>query len=310
MPSVLITGCSSGFGLETAVAAARVGWQVFATMRHLDRRDRLEEAARRAGVTVDILRLDVHDPESIDTAVAEVVERGGGVLDAVVHNAGIADAGFFEDAPDEQVRGVLETNFFGVLALTRAVLPVMRAQGRGRIVVVSSAAGFTGQPGLSAYVASKWALEGWAESLAIEVAGFGIDIVLIEPGPYQTGIWDAARIASPERSPYRRLAEVMESRVRSTVKRRAGDPADVAARIVGVLSARRPRLRYPVGREAWIVRTFSHALPFSIRRKLIARVVGIPTGPTPPKGSAWRSNTRLTRQKVPDGGLTPPPDRG
>lgn len=290
MRSVLITGCSSGFGLESALALARGGWRVFATMRDLDRRGPLEQAIDRAGVgpagvhadgvgaAVELLQLDVRDQGSIDRAVTQVLTRTGGTLHAVVHNAGIGDAGFFEDVPDEQMRRVMDTNFFGTLALTRAVLPVMRTQRHGRVVVVSSAGAFTGQPAMSAYVASKWALEGWAESLAIEVAGFGIDVALIEPGAHKTGIWDAAKIASPELSPYRPLVTIMEPRIRAMVERDAGDPAEVGARIVAVLSARRPRLRHPVGRDAWIMRVLSHVLPFAQRRRMIAHLVGLPAG--------------------------------
>ncbi|MGH3811497.1 MAG: SDR family oxidoreductase [Pseudonocardiaceae bacterium] len=287
MRSVLVTGCSSGFGLESALALARGGWLVFATMRDLDRRGPLEQAIERDGVGADgvgdrvaLLQLDVRDQGSIDRAVAQVLARTGGTLHAVVHNAGIGDAGFFEDVPDEQMRRVMDTNFFGTLALTRAVLPVMRAQRHGRVVVVSSLGAFTGQPAMSAYVASKWALEGWAESLAIEVAGFGIDVTLIEPGAHKTGIWDAAKIASPEHSPYRPLVTIMEPRIRGMVERDAGDPAEVGARIAAVLSARRrPWLRHPVGRDAWIMRVLSHVIPFAQRRRIIAHMVGLPTSP-------------------------------
>ncbi|MGH3885345.1 MAG: SDR family oxidoreductase [Pseudonocardiaceae bacterium] len=281
MRSVLITGCSSGFGLESALALARGGWRVFATMRDLDRRGPLEQAIERDGVRnrVELLQLDVRDQGSIDRAVAQILARKGATLHAVVHNAGIADAGFFEDIPDEQVRRVMDTNFFGTLALTRAVLPAMRAQGQGRVVVVSSVSAFTGQPAMSAYVASKWALEGWAESLAIEVAGFGIDVALIEPGAYKTGIWDAAKITSPEHSPYRPLAAIMEPRIRGMVERGAGDPAEVGARIAAVLSARRrPWLRHPVGRDAWLMRVLSHVMPFDQRRRILAHMVGLPAG--------------------------------
>ncbi|MGH3900123.1 MAG: SDR family oxidoreductase [Pseudonocardiaceae bacterium] len=291
---MLITGCSSGFGLESALALARSGWRVFATMRNLDRRGPLEQAIEHAGARADgaradgvradgararveLLQLDVCDQGSIDRAVAQILARTGGTLHAVVHNAGIGDAGFFEDVPDEQVRRVMDTNFFGTLTLTRAVLPAMRAQHHGRVVVVSSLGAFTGQPAMSAYVASKWALEGWAESLAIEVTGFGIDIALIEPGAYKTGIWDAAKITSPEHSPYRPLVKIMEPRIRGMVERSAGDPAEVGARIAAVLNARRrPWLRHPVGRDAWIMRVLSRAIPFDQRRRILAHMVGLP----------------------------------
>ncbi len=280
MRSVLITGCSSGFGLESTLALARSGWRVFATMRDLDRHGPLEQAIERAGTAagVELLQLDVRDQGSIDRAVAQVLAHTGGTLHAVVHNAGIGDAGFFEDVPDEQVRRVMDTNFFGTLALTRAVLPAMRAQRQGRVVVVSSLGAFTRQPAMSAYVASKWALEGWAESLAIEVAGFGIDVA-IEPGAHKTGIWDAAKIASPDQSPYRPLVTIMEPRIRGMVERSAGDPAKVGARIAAVLSARRrPWLRHPVGRDAWTMRVLSHVMPFAQRHRILARMVGLPTG--------------------------------
>jgi NAD(P)-dependent dehydrogenase (short-subunit alcohol dehydrogenase family) len=271
---VLISGCSSGFGLVSAVALARDGWQVFATMRDPDRRAALDTAAETAGVGVEVLQLDVCDPASIDRAVAEVLSRAGR-LDAVVHNAGIADAGFFEDLPDEQFRRVIETNFFGTLALTRAVLPIMREQRRGRIVVVSSTSAFVAEPGLSAYASSKWAVEGWAQSLAVEVAPFGIDVALIEPGKYKTDIWDKAAIAGPAGSPYRAFVDAMEPKIRAMVERNGRDPAEVARRIVRVLSARRPRFRNPVGPDARITWAMSHLLPFSIRRRILARATGI-----------------------------------
>src|SRR5438309_1426839 len=140
MSSVLITGCSSGFGLEATMALAERGWRVVATMRNLDKRGRLDERVRAAAVgdRVDVVHLDVTDRVSVEQAVKETLAITGGRLDAIVNNAGIASAGAFEDVPDDEFRRVLDTNFFGVLAVTRAVLPVMREQRSGRIVVVSS----------------------------------------------------------------------------------------------------------------------------------------------------------------------------
>src|SRR5580698_3889120 len=189
---VLITGCSSGFGLTTSVAAARRGWRVFATMRDPGRRAALDAAAAAAGVSVEVAALDVADAGSVKQAVAAVLVATGGRLDAVVNNAGIADAGFFEDQPEAESRQVMETNFFGATAVTRAALPSLRRSPDGRVVMVSSVAAFSPQAGLSAYVASKWALEGWAESLAIEVAPLGVRVILVEPGAYRTGIWGSA----------------------------------------------------------------------------------------------------------------------
>ncbi len=191
MPTVLITGTSTGIGRVTTEVLAGKGWRVFATMRDLAKKDRLERGLKKAGLEneVTILQLDVDDPASIESAVAAILAETGGSLDAVVHNAGVAVAGAHEDMPEADLRRVMETNFFGVLALTRALLPTFRAQRAGRIVMVSSQAAFAGQPANSIYCASKWALEGWAESIAFELDGFGIHVILVEPGPYRTEIW-------------------------------------------------------------------------------------------------------------------------
>ena len=181
MRSVLITGTSTGIGQATAVTLAARGWRVFATMRNLEKRGLLEQALKEGGVQndVEIEQLDVTDATSIRTAVASTLSQTGNKLDAVVHNAGVAAAGALEDVPESELRRVMETNFFGVLELTRALLPTFRAQRRGRIVIVSSEAAFMGQPTNSIYCASKWAVEGWAEAVAYELEPFGIDIILV-----------------------------------------------------------------------------------------------------------------------------------
>ena len=274
MKSVLITGCSSGFGLYTAVELAKDGWQVIATMRDPARRDRLDEAVKDAGVTLGVVALDVCSPSSIESGVAEALAITGGTLDAVVHNAGIGDGGYFEDFPEDTARRMMETNVFGVFALTRAVLPVMRARSAGRIVAVSSISAFAGPPGFSVYAASKWALEGWAESLACEVAPFGIDVCLVEPGAHRTDIWTNAHLAGRPGSPYQRYQEVLEPRVRAMNERFGGDPRDVARRVSSVLAARHPRFRNPVGSDAWASRIVGHLLPFGVRRRLFLAMAG------------------------------------
>jgi NAD(P)-dependent dehydrogenase (short-subunit alcohol dehydrogenase family) len=195
MPTVLITGTSTGFGHVTTELLAAQGWDVFATMRDLTRKDSLEHTLREKSLSerVTFEQLDLTDPASIDAAVKSILAQTGNTLDAVVHNAGVAVVGVLEDLPKAEVRRVMETNFFGVLQLTSALLPTFRAQSRGRIVLVSSQAALAGQPANSIYCASKWALEGWAESLAYEVDPFGVDVIVIEPGPYQTEIWNNAR---------------------------------------------------------------------------------------------------------------------
>ena len=205
MRSVLITGASAGIGLLAAVELAKRGWRVIATMRNLDRKGALAQSG--AAGNVDLVQLDVTDAASISRGVGETLAFCGAWLDAVVHNAGVAAAGAFEDVPEAEQRSVMETNFFGVMALTRALLPTFRDQRSGRILVVSSEAAFHGYPCNSIYAASKWAVEGWAESLAFEVEQFGIDVVLVEPGPYVTDIWQTSPRNASAGSAYRRWSE-------------------------------------------------------------------------------------------------------
>jgi len=166
----LITGASSGFGLLTAVTLARRGWRVLATMRSLNRRNKLEEAARAASVLdrIEFLALDVTDAGQIAELAASIAARPA-PLDAIVNNAGFAMAGFAEDVSDAELRRQFDTNFFGAAAVTRAFLPQFRRQGSGHIVILSSISGRMGFPGVGSYAASKFALEGWAETLRLEM---------------------------------------------------------------------------------------------------------------------------------------------
>jgi NAD(P)-dependent dehydrogenase (short-subunit alcohol dehydrogenase family) len=277
MRTVLITGTSTGFGLVAAVELAKRGWRVFATMRNLTRKDALVAALEKAGVrrNVEIGQLDVTDAASMDAAVARTLAATGGSLDAVVHNAGVAAGGAFEDLPEAELRRVMETNFFGVLALTRALLPTFRRQRSGRILLVSSESGFTGQPVNSIYCASKWAIEGWAESLAFEVTQFGIDVVLVEPGPYATEIWGSSPRIAPEGSAYRSWSQYVFRAADAHVAARAGDPVDVARRIADVLEARNPRFRNPVGRHAVITHFLRGKIPSRLFRRVAERYLGI-----------------------------------
>ena len=167
---VLITGASSGFGLLTTVTLARRGWRVLATMRDLTRRDRLEAAAQEAGVLdhIEFLALDVTNAAQIAELAASIAARPD-PLDAIVNNAGFAMAGFADDVSDAELRRQFDTNFFGAIAVTRAFLPQLRRQGKGHIIMVSSISGRMGFPGIGSYAASKFALEGWAETLRLEM---------------------------------------------------------------------------------------------------------------------------------------------
>ncbi|WP_317441320.1 SDR family oxidoreductase [Streptomyces collinus] len=181
---VLITGTSSGIGLAAAVAAARAGWTTVATLRDPSRSDALRKAAVDAGVELDIRRLDVTDEASI-TAAIDGVLADYGRLDAVVNNAGAGHLGTLENESVAEVRKVMEVNFFGVLNVSKAAMPHLRASG-GRMVTVTSVGGMVGQPFNEAYCAAKFAVEGYMESLAPVAAAHGVSVTVIEPGAVAT----------------------------------------------------------------------------------------------------------------------------
>jgi NAD(P)-dependent dehydrogenase (short-subunit alcohol dehydrogenase family) len=272
MRTVLITGASSGIGLSTAVELAKGGWSVVATMRDLGKRDDLDRQVRSAGVSdqVRVEQLDVTDPQSMDRAIASL-DLSNRALDAVVHNAGVAVGGAFEDLDDAHIRRVMEVNYFGVLALTKRLLPALRAQRRGRIVIISSESAFSGQPANSPYSASKWAIEGWAEALAYEVEHFNIEIILIEPGPYRTNIWESSPRVVPENSAYRPLLRHLEAAVDAYVAKAARDPQEVGRAVAKALDAQRPRFRNAVGPTAKFAHFARGKLPSSVIRKIFGR---------------------------------------
>jgi NAD(P)-dependent dehydrogenase (short-subunit alcohol dehydrogenase family) len=269
MQSVLITGTSTGIGLATAVVLASRGWRVFATMRNLEKRSLLEQELKEADVQsgVELEQLDVLSQDSIQAAVGAILSRTGNKLDAVVHNAGVAAAGTLEDVPEAELRRVMDTNFFGVLGLTRALLPTFRAQGKGRIVIVSSEAAFLGQPANAIYCASKWAIEGWAEAAFYELEPFGIEVILIEPGPYRTEIWKSTPRIQPPGSPYRSWLQQVFRAGDAHATNLARDPKEVALVIAGALDAWRPRFRYPVGPFARLNHLLRGKVPMRLVQK-------------------------------------------
>lgn len=262
--AVLITGTSSGLGLEMAVYLAERDFQVYATMRDLSRRGRLDAEAARRNVQLEVLQLDVTDGASINTTVDTIVARSGGIY-GLVNNAGIQLRGYFEDLSEAEIRQVFEINVLGTMAVTRAVLPHMRAARRGRVVVISSLSGRIGAVGLTAYAASKFALEGFGETLAQEMEPFGVGVVLVEPGLIQTEIWSAnrgvARGARNPDSPYYASFQQLERLVDEMAVSPPTKPMDVARAVHQALRARRPRLRYLVGRRAGYVLALRRYLP-------------------------------------------------
>ena len=273
----LITGCSSGFGLLTSVELAKAGFRVVATMRDLSRREALDRAASEARVSgfIDVRALDVTDFDVLPGFVHTVV-RDYGRVDVLVNNAGFAVAGFAEDIRLEELRMQFETNFFGAVAMTKAVLPFMRKQASGHIIQVSSISGLHGAVSVSSYSASKHALEGWTESLRMEVAALGIKVVLVEPGAFQTDIWtrgavmgkDAVKDSSPN---FQRSLRMRES-IKKIQKK---DPLEVARTIVRVAQNPNPRLRYLVGTDARIQLAMKRILPWKWHERVIANFLKI-----------------------------------
>ena len=280
--TVLLTGASSGFGLLSSVTLAKRGWKVLATMRDLGRREKLEAAAQAAGVLdgIEIHALDVTDANRIDALAGWVQERGI-ALHAIVNNAGFAMAGFSEDVSDAELRRQFDTNFFGAAAVTRAFLPQMMRQKFGHIVMVSSVSGRIGFPGVGSYAASKFALEGWSETLRFEMKPHGVQVVLLEPGSFETDIWTRNALVS-ERT--RALAAEADSeqgariaRWRSRIDRRKNrpDPQLFADFLAGILANPRPRLRYSFGTDAWAGLLARAVLPWSWFEDMIVRSSGI-----------------------------------
>jgi NAD(P)-dependent dehydrogenase (short-subunit alcohol dehydrogenase family) len=267
----LVTGCSTGFGRETALHLAGRGFTVYATLRDLSGRAALEAAAAERGVKLRVLCLDVTDPESVEAAVATVVQETGGVA-AAVNYAGLVVRGYFEDLLDREIRQVFETNVFGTMAVVRAVLPHMRSAGRGRIVVVTSVAGRIGAPTATAYSATRFAQEGFAESLAQEAAPLGVRVILVEPGIVRTERWapgrDAGVRAREGPSPYREWFPRAERLFDQAMASSPTTASDVARAVERALRARRPRLRYVVGRRAALVIALRRHIPGEIFERL------------------------------------------
>ena len=259
--AVLITGCSSGIGRATARLLVGSGWPVYATARRPAALAELEAAG------CHILALDVTDDESMEAAVA-TVEREHGAVGVLVNNAGFSQSGALETVPLADARRQFETNFFGPARLSQLVLPGMRAQGWGRIVNIGSMGGRLTFPGAGYYHATKYALEAMSDALRFEVAGFGVDVVLLEPGFIRTGFAEAAAatVEPDGPDPYRAftagvLASTRDVYRRGFLARMAGDPDDVARVVLEALTSSRPRARYPVTASARVLRALRLVLP-------------------------------------------------
>lgn len=260
--AVLVTGCSTGLGLETALHLAGRGFRVYGTLRDLAASDAIHAAASERRVTLELLELDLTAADTIQRAVATIVAESGGIY-GLVNNGGIGLRGCVEDASDAEIRKVFETNVFGTIAVTKAVLPHMRAARRGRIVTLSSVGGRISSFGVAVYCSTKFAQEGLIEGLAIELAPFGVQAILVEPGIVRTTRWTshratAQRATAPD-SAYRELFEAGERVANRVLDRSKTRPEEVADTIHLALTCQKPRLRYVVatpGSKAILLRRY------------------------------------------------------
>ena len=247
MSVILVTGSSTGIGQETALHMARKGHDVYGAVRSPETATELKDLIAAEDLSVSVIKLDLVDPESIVTAVAEIMARSGRI-DALVNNAGIGGGRAVEETPMHEVREIFETNYFGNVNVLRAVTPIMRQQKSGRIVTVGSLAGRVVMGCHAHYSASKWAMEGLSEALAQEMAEFNVKVAIIEPGCVLTPIWGKGSLPT-EPSPYlkslQRLGRFFEFGLR-----RPAMPTDVASAIAHAIESDKPHFRYPVGPDA------------------------------------------------------------
>ena len=262
---VLITGAGTGLGLETALTLAERGFTVFASVLDTEQQAHVASEAAKRGVTLHAPILDVTDEHSVQVAIDTIVATPGALL-GVVHNAGISLRGYFEDCDDDEIRRVFEVNLIGAMTVTRAVLPAhARRPASGRLIFVSSIGARVASMGRTAYCASKFALEGFAESLMQEVSPLGLQVSIVEPAIINTERWTVhrgiARRAQDPSSPYLASFQRQEELADELVRTSPTTPDQVADAIHRALTEGKPRLRYIVGRRARLVVTLRRYLP-------------------------------------------------
>ena len=248
----IVTGSSSGIGYETSLLLARNEFETYATMRNLKKSIDLQKIAAEERIPLKVLPLDVNDDTSVSNAIDTIVKENGRI-DVLVNNAGYDVFGSLEELTIDEIKGQFETNLFGVIRATKAVIPTMRKQGSGTIVNISSLGGRIGlMPFLTAYHSSKFAVEGFTESLRQELAPFNIDVILIEPGVIRSNFIDNSKNAknyNPENSPYAGTIQKLFEGFQS-IMADSSHPKDVAEVILKVVNTSSPNVRYSVGKDA------------------------------------------------------------
>jgi NAD(P)-dependent dehydrogenase (short-subunit alcohol dehydrogenase family) len=249
----LVTGSSRGIGFVTSSILARNGFLTYASMRNLDKEKEIRLVVDKEKIPLKTIQLDVTDSNSVDNAIKSIMEQSGRI-DVLVNNAGYGLVGAFEELSIEEIKQQYETNLFGVIRVTQAVLPIMRKQKSGIIVNMSSGAGRFGYPNGSAYVSTKFALEGLSESIAYEVEPFGIKIVLVEPGFVRTNFSNVvAKRSQTTNSQYSKMTEKMAASI-DQMKLKSSPPELVANIVLEVVTSKNPNLRYLAGKdvEQWM----------------------------------------------------------
>jgi len=245
----IVTGTSSGIGYETALALARDGFYTFATVRNAKKADKILQVAKKEKLNIESIELDVDDEKSISAAIEKIISKKQRI-DVIVNNAGWGLFGSVEDVSMKDFRAQFETNFFGIISIIQKVAPIMRKQGSGVIVNVSSVAGRIGFPGSPAYISSKFALEGLSESLRYELGQFGVKIIIIEPGVIKSNFFSSMKIAEPKPdSPYKEITEKVIMGIKMMAEL-GTPPSEVATAILNAIKEENPRPRYVVGNDA------------------------------------------------------------
>ena len=249
----LVTGSSSGIGFETSLALARNGFHTFATMRDLSKDEQIKHVIEKEDLDIEILELDVDSEESVNRAIKIISEKKGRI-DVLVNNAGYGMWGTVEDVSIDEFKEQFETIFFSIIRLIQKVAPIMRKQGSGNIVNISSVAGRIGFPVSPAYISSKFALEGLSESLRFELMPFGINVIIIEPGVIKTNFFDSMKLSekSQEDSTYKEITDKVISGVKMMAEM-GTSPKEVADTIIKALKDEKPLPRYVVGTDAMMI---------------------------------------------------------
>ena len=251
----VVTGSSSGIGFETSLTLARNGFLTYGTMRNLSKSGNIKSVADKEKLPLQIVQLDVTDDISIKNAVQAILSEVGRI-DVLVNNAGYALNGAFEDLTMDEIKAQFETNLFGVIRTTQAILPIMRKQEFGIIVNMSSGAGRLGYPGGSAYVSTKFAVEGLSESMAYELEPFGIKVVLVEPGVIRTNFANAMVVAKKSQDPNSPYSQIMQKMATSFehMMENGSSPDLVAKVVLKAVTSENPSLRYLAGKdiETWM----------------------------------------------------------